>query len=218
MEKTNTSNESYIDREVDQILKQELTHFSSKLSKTSLDKTYPSTITSIPNAIRVGTFPTTNIVMSIGWIILHFKGTNLKIFDMRSTESNLADFYVIADVQNHIQAESLSDEIAFQMKRISKKVRGIEGRSGSNWTLIDLDNIIVHIFNENYRSIYDLESLWSSAPRIDIPTDFYFHERESTTTSNLQANRRSSSAEMDLNPSPTNLPRGKSGKGYDWSI
>ncbi|MBF0205650.1 MAG: ribosome silencing factor [Oligoflexia bacterium] len=129
--------------------------------------------------------PPLNLAMAISWVVLHYKGNNLKIFDMRGI-SPLADYFVLADVENPIQAEALSNQIVWLMKHARSlglsdeafdsefRVRGVEGGRDSNWTLIDLNQVIVHIFIEKSRELYKLESLWPHAPRVEIPESFYF--------------------------------------------
>lgn len=117
-----------------------------------------------------------NLGLATAWVILHLKGTNVKIFDMRSI-SPLATYFVLADVQNPIQAEAIRDQIVWSVKRSSSsRIRGVEGGRESNWTLIDLDEVVVHLFIEKSRELYNLEALWPHAPRVDIPESFYFQK------------------------------------------
>ena len=43
---------------------------------------------------------------------------------------------------------------------------GVEGANSSKWVLIDLGDVIVHVFEHNMRGYYDLDGLWSDAPRV----------------------------------------------------
>lgn len=45
---------------------------------------------------------------------------------------------------------------------------GIEGLQEGNWVLMDYGNIIIHIFQKPVREFYDLERLWTDAPRIEL--------------------------------------------------
>ncbi|MBF0300216.1 MAG: ribosome silencing factor [Oligoflexia bacterium] len=117
-----------------------------------------------------------NIALAVAWIIINMKGTNVKILDMRTINS-LSDYFILADAQNPILAESMSDDVTFHMKKFGKHIRGVEGHRTSNWTLIDLGSVMAHIFVESSREIYNLESLWPNAPRIEIPESFYFSSK-----------------------------------------
>ncbi|MBF0359904.1 MAG: ribosome silencing factor [Oligoflexia bacterium] len=113
-----------------------------------------------------------NIALAIAWIIINMKGTDVQIFDMRSI-SSLADYYVLANAQNPILAESISDEVTYHMKRIGKSIKSLEGHRTSNWTLIDIGDVMAHIFVEASREIYNLEALWPNAPKVKVPESFY---------------------------------------------
>ncbi len=121
-----------------------------------------------------------NIAMASAWILGNFKGINLKILDMRKTTS-LADYFILASATNSSQASSMADEIAKQLKRKGQTVISREGLNQPNeWILIDLGDIIVHIFEESARQAYDIDNLWS-VPNLEIPNEYYYSSDEAET-------------------------------------
>lgn len=119
-----------------------------------------------------------NMAMSCCWILGNFKGINLKLLDV-SQCSSLADYYILASATNFTQAQSMADEIMRQMKRSGFGATSKEGHENeSEWLLLDLKDIIVHIFQENARPSYDLENLWKEAVQIEIPHSYYFSDQE----------------------------------------
>ncbi len=48
---------------------------------------------------------------------------------------------------------------------------GVEGEAAGRWILLDYDDVIIHVFLESVRTFYDLERLWSEAPRMAVPDD-----------------------------------------------
>lgn len=123
-----------------------------------------------------------NVAMASAWIIGNFKGYNLKVFDV-SKKSSLADFFVIGSATNPTQAQAMAEEVNAQMKQFDQTPKSFEGRNGSDWMLLDLGNVIVHILLESSRSLFDLDSLWSGYPTLEIPENYY-HSLESEMTKN----------------------------------
>lgn len=113
-----------------------------------------------------------NMAMTAAWIIGQFKGINLKILDVQKV-SSLADFFVLASTSNTVQASSIAEEIVSQFKRNNLTICSKEGLEDTDWILIDAGDIIVHIFQEASREIYNLDSLWREAPSIPIPENYY---------------------------------------------
>ena len=119
-----------------------------------------------------------NMAMSCCWILGNFKGINLKLLDV-SKCSSLADCYILASATNPTQAKSMADEIIYQMRRKGYRASSKEGQENdSERLLLDLKDIIVHIFQENSRPAYDLDNLWNEAETVEIPHSYYFSDRE----------------------------------------
>lgn len=117
--------------------------------------------------------PPQNVAMASAWIMGNLKGINLKVLDV-SKKSSLADFFVIGSATNPIQAKSMANEILVQMKKNQVGPVSKEGEASSDWVLIDLGDVLVHIFQDLTREIYDLDSLWKEASSIEIPQSYYF--------------------------------------------
>ncbi|KRN88537.1 ribosome silencing factor [Ligilactobacillus ceti] len=82
--------------------------------------------------------------------------------------SLLADYFVIMQGGSERQVKAISEEIAEQVHKAGGTIKSIEGRDGANWILVDLGDVIVHIFKEEAREFYKLEKLWSDAEMVDI--------------------------------------------------
>ncbi len=115
--------------------------------------------------------------LSAAWINAHYKGEELKILDLRGL-SALTDFFVISTANNPTQGQSMCEEVAYQLKRKGLAVKSIEGREAEDWSLVDMGDIILHVFQETHRTIYDLDGLWARAPRVSIPSEYYMGSRE----------------------------------------
>lgn len=80
-------------------------------------------------------------------------------------QTTIADYFVIATVDNERQAQAIENDILEKLK-LEQNIRplgieGVENRSG--WTLLDYGDVIVHLFTEEMRQYYNLEELWAKA-------------------------------------------------------
>lgn len=117
-----------------------------------------------------------NMALAASWIIAHYKGVNIKVFDARNT-SSLSDFYIIASMQNPTQARSAMDTINANLKKHGLNNISTEGKDDAEWILLDLGDIIVHLFQDTSREIFDLDGLWMGIPQIKIPQEYYSAEK-----------------------------------------
>lgn len=78
-----------------------------------------------------------------------------------------ADLFVICSATSKVHAKSLAEEVHFRAKHAGFKPIGEEIQKADGWKIIDFGSIVVHIFLESERKYYDLEKLWSGAPRIE---------------------------------------------------
>ena len=113
-----------------------------------------------------------NFALASCWVSAHFKGENLKICDARG-KSSLADYFILMSSTNTTQAGSIATEICKQLGKHKANCLSKEGLDTSNWILLDFGDIIIHIFQENARDIYDLDTLWADYPKAPIPAEYY---------------------------------------------
>jgi ribosome-associated protein len=130
-----------------------------------------------------------NVAYGAVWIAAQYHGLELKILEMKN-KSSLADYFVIVTAKNPTSAQAMGDEIAQIMRRNKIHIRGVEGNSvDSTWILVDLGDVMVHIFLESSRGVYNLDELWADSPSIEIPTEYYFTDgQESDFRTNSSGN------------------------------
>jgi ribosome-associated protein len=79
--------------------------------------------------------------------------------------TSIADYMIVATGTSNRHLKSLADEVNKQAKEAGHPVLGREGEDQqSEWILLDLGDIIVHIMLAATRKLYDLEALWSMSP------------------------------------------------------
>lgn len=115
-----------------------------------------------------------NTAMAAAWVMGNFKGINLKILDLREI-SGIADFFVLGSATNPTQASAMAEEISTQMRLNGTEALSREGlKYSTDWILLDYGDIIIHVFTEAARSVYDLDHLYKNAVSIEIPNSYYF--------------------------------------------
>lgn len=87
------------------------------------------------------------------------KGENIKIVDI-SNVSIIADYFIIADGDNVRKVQAMANNVDEELGKNGVFVKSTEGFNSANWILMDYGDIIVHIFDKESRSYYDLERIW----------------------------------------------------------
>lgn len=100
------------------------------------------------------------------------KAENVKILDV-SKLSGFTDYFVIASGQSDRQVTSIADAIIENLARDGVHALSVEGTEEGRWVLLDFGDVVVHVFLEALREYYDLERLWSEAPKVSIPSEYY---------------------------------------------
>ena len=97
---------------------------------------------------------------------LSFKALDLVLLDV-SCFSSFADYFIICSGKSSRQVQGIANNLESALKNGGFKPIGTEGMREGHWVLMDYGDVIVHIFYEPVRYFYDLESLWSEAPRVE---------------------------------------------------
>jgi len=104
------------------------------------------------------------LLSSIVLGIFEKKGMNVLKIDLRKLENRITDYFVICHASSTTQVGAISDSVEDLVRaQAGEKPMHIEGLDNCFWVLLDYGNVIVHIFLEEYRGFYSLESLWGDA-------------------------------------------------------
>ena len=82
--------------------------------------------------------------------------------------SPMADYFVIMTGGSDRQVQAITNAIVEKAHEEKLKIGSVEGKNHAQWVLIDLGDVVVHVFREETRQFYNLEKLWSEAPLVDI--------------------------------------------------
>jgi ribosome-associated protein len=98
------------------------------------------------------------------------KAENVVILDLED-KSSVADFFVVCSGFSDRQVAAIADFVSDEGRKAGAKVYSEEGTREGRWALIDFGTVIVHVFQDQLRDYYSLESLWRDAPRIRVSED-----------------------------------------------
>tara|TARA_A100001011_G_scaffold397049_1_gene496838 strand:+ start:8722 stop:9054 length:333 start_codon:yes stop_codon:yes gene_type:complete len=87
------------------------------------------------------------------------KAQNLKVIDL-SNKSSIADNFIIGTCRSTRHTDATADDLTKKLKKIGIKCPNPEGRPQCDWIIVDTGSIIVHLFRQEIRELYNLEKLW----------------------------------------------------------
>jgi ribosome-associated protein len=87
------------------------------------------------------------------------KGLNISVIDVQG-KSSVTDYMIVATGTSDRHIKALADYVDIKVKEKGFRPLGIEGNDGSEWVLLDLGDIILHVMTAQMREFYQLEKLW----------------------------------------------------------
>ena len=97
------------------------------------------------------------------------KANDIVVLDLRHLESAVCDYFVLCSGDSTTHVDGISNAVTrYVRKSIKEKPWHIEGKTNSDWILLDYINVVGHIFYKEARSFYDIEELWSDAKRTNV--------------------------------------------------
>ena len=107
-------------------------------------------------------------VDTIAEAMLEKKGRNVCALDLKKICTSITDWFVICNADSTTQVDAIADNIEERMmEKCGRKVVRMQGKENGFWVIMDYLNIVVHIFQTEYRNFYRLEDLWADAVRKD---------------------------------------------------
>ncbi len=97
------------------------------------------------------------------------KGEDIVLMDMTPVV-DFTDVFLLATGANRRHVLALADEVrVVAREQFGLHALGREGTVGARWVLVDFGSVVVHIFDVKERQTYNLDALWSDAPRLPAP-------------------------------------------------
>lgn len=103
--------------------------------------------------------PTTDIATLAVAALEDLKGQDIKVLDVRGL-TTITDTMVICTGTSSRHVRSLAQNVAEKSREAGHRPMGIEGLDESEWVLVDLGHVVVHVMQAQTRAFYQLEKLW----------------------------------------------------------
>lgn len=100
-------------------------------------------------------------------LALEKKGHDIYLLEVGRV-SIVADYFLLATGNSAVQVHAICDNLTESLKKAGYQALRIEGYREGWWVVLDYGGLVVHVFQPEARIFYDLERLWSEAPRVNI--------------------------------------------------
>ncbi len=97
--------------------------------------------------------------------LLDRKAIDLVILEVKNL-SSFTDYFLICSGNSDRQVQAIASHIEEKLGEKGILPLGIEGKREGRWVLLDYGEVVIHVFYQPVREFYDLERLWSEAPRL----------------------------------------------------
>jgi ribosome-associated protein len=96
------------------------------------------------------------------------KAEEVQIIDVRG-KVDYADFLVLMSGTSDRHVSAIAQNIEAELAQQGTRALALEGLPVAHWVLIDFVDVVVHVFQAEWRELYDLDGLWMDASRVALP-------------------------------------------------
>ncbi|WP_243309954.1 ribosome silencing factor [Fundidesulfovibrio agrisoli] len=117
---------------------------------------------------KKNTIPTSDKVNLVAQWLLEKKAKDLVALDVTKV-CTITEAMIVATAGSVRQAQTLADHILTRAAEEKLSYLGMDGYKTGQWILVDLNDVIVHIFQEESRGFYNIEGLWAEGVEMPLP-------------------------------------------------
>ncbi len=122
----------------------------------------------IPGATSTASDESRAIAIMIATAGIEKKASGLEVIDVAG-RVDYADFLVLMSGRSDRHVTALASAIEEALRLNNKRALAVEGLPHANWVLMDFGDVVVHVFQDDARSAYDIDALWMDARRVPVP-------------------------------------------------
>ena len=122
----------------------------------------------VPGATSTASDDAREIAVAVAVAALDKKASGLEVIDVAG-RVDYADFLVLMSGRSDRHVTALASGIEEALRKKNKRALAVEGLPHANWVLMDFGDVVVHVFQDDARAAYDIDSLWMDARRVPVP-------------------------------------------------
>jgi ribosome-associated protein len=122
----------------------------------------------VPGASSTASDESREIAILIAVAGIEKKASGLEVIDVAG-RVDYADFLVLMSGRSDRHVTALASSIEESLRKRNKRALAVEGLPHANWVLMDFGDVVVHVFQDDARSAYDIDALWMDARRVPVP-------------------------------------------------
>lgn len=127
-----------------------------------------TTATRVPGATSTASDESREIAILVAVAGIEKKASGLEVIDVAG-RVDYADFLVLMSGRSDRHVTALASAIEDTLRKRNKRALAVEGLPHANWVLMDFGDVVVHVFQDDARSAYDIDALWMDARRVPVP-------------------------------------------------
>jgi ribosome-associated protein len=124
--------------------------------------------TKVPGATSTASDDSREVAILIAVAGIEKKASGLEVIDVAG-RVDYADFLVLMSGRSDRHVTALASAIEESLRKRNKRALAVEGLPHANWVLMDFGDVVVHVFQDDARSAYDIDALWMDARRVPVP-------------------------------------------------
>jgi ribosome-associated protein len=122
----------------------------------------------VPGATSTASDESREVAILIAVAGIEKKASGLEVIDVAG-RVDYADFLVLMSGRSDRHVTALASAIEEALRKRNKRALAVEGLPHANWVLMDFGDVVVHVFQDDARSAYDIDALWMDARRVPVP-------------------------------------------------
>ncbi len=130
--------------------------------------TMKKTRAAVPAGVSTASDEAREIAILVAVAGIEKKASGLEVIDVAG-KVDYADFLVLMSGRSDRHVSALASGIEEALRKKNKRALAVEGLPHANWVLMDFGDVVVHVFQDDARAAYDIDSLWMDARRVPVP-------------------------------------------------